>query len=99
MPRAPAVTKAREDIVPRKIRKFFYTSEDWNLMQRALLAAASKLHRDQGHEDTDRLARRVMTLFDRGLRDAEVIARTAANQEILIAKIVSLRSSERSPRA
>lgn len=81
--------------MPHHIRNLFYSSEDWRLMQNALLAAAKKLDRDQCHEDTDRLARRVMTLFDRGLRDAEVIARAAANQEILIAKIVSLRSSER----
>ncbi len=85
--------------MPRQIRKFFYSSEDWNLMQSALLRASKKLHRDQGHEDTDRLARRVMALFDQGLRDAEVIASTAANQEILIAKIVSLRNSAKSPHA
>jgi len=81
--------------MPRQYRKLIYSSEDWNLMQRALLKATQKLHRAQGHEDTDRLARRVMTLFDQGLRDAEVIARTAANQEISIAKITSLRSSAR----
>ena len=85
--------------MPRKYRTFIYSSEDWNLMQNALSTAAKKLHRDQGHEDTDRLARRVMTLFDQGLRDAEVIACTAANQEILIANIASLRSSEKSPHA
>jgi hypothetical protein len=72
-----------------------YSSEDWNLMQSALFKATKKLHRAQDHEDADRLARRVMTLFDRGLRDIDVIARAAAHQEILIAKIVSLRSSER----
>ena len=71
----------------RQIRKFFYSREDWNLMQSAFLTAARKLHRDQGHEDTDRLARRVMTLFDQGLRGIEAIARSAANQEIFIAKI------------
>ena len=85
--------------MPRQIRRFIYSSEDWSLMQSALLSAIRELRRDQGHEDTDRLARRVMTLFDQGLRDAEVIACTAANQKILIAKIVSLRSSARSPHA
>ena len=76
-----------------QFRKLIYSSEDWILMHSALLNASKKLHRDQGHENTDHLARRVMTLFDQGLRDAEVIALTAANQEILIAKIASLRSS------
>jgi hypothetical protein len=79
--------------MPRQLRKLIYSSEDWNLMQSALFKATKKLHRAQDHEDTDRLARRVMTLFDRGLRDINVIARAAANQEILIARIVSLRSS------
>jgi hypothetical protein len=81
--------------MPRQCRKLIYSSEDWNLMQSALLKASKKLHRTQGHEDMDRLARRVMTLFDQGLRDVDIIARTAANQELLVAKIASLRSSAR----
>ena len=36
-----------------------------------------------------------MTLFDQGLRDAEIIARAAANQEMLIANIASLRGAAR----
>ena len=99
MPSAPAEHQRGRDIMPRQLRNLIYSSEDWNVMQSALLTATRKLYRDQGHEDTDRLARRVMTLFDQGLRDAEAIARAAANQEILIARIASLRSSERSPHA
>jgi hypothetical protein len=81
--------------MPRQLRKLIYSSEDWNLMQHALRIATKELHRSQGHEDADRLARRVMTLFDHGLRDPEVIARAAANQEMLVAKIASLRSDAR----
>ena len=89
--------KTREEIMSRHFRNFIYYSQDWNVMERALLKARRKLHRAKGNKDMDRLARRVMTLFDQGLRDADVIARTAANQEILIANIASLRSTERAP--
>ena len=85
--------------MPRHFRNLIYYSEDWDVMESALLKATRKLHRAQGHEDTDRLARRVMTLFDQGLRDAEIIARAAANQEMLIANIASLRSAARPPHA
>ena len=81
--------------MPRHFRNIIYYSEDWDVMESALLKATSKLHRAQDHEDTDRLARRVMTLFDQGLRDAEIIARAAANQEMLIANIASLRDAAR----
>lgn len=82
--------------MPRHFRNIIYYSEDWDVMESALLKATRKLHRAQDHEDADRLARRVMTLFDQGLRDAEIIARAAANQEMLIANIASLRGAARS---
>ena len=85
--------------MPRQCSKLIYSSEGWNLMQNALFTATRKLRRAQGHEDADRLARRVMALFDQGLRDVEVIACAAANQEMLVAKIASLRSSARSAHA
>ncbi|MBB3147268.1 hypothetical protein FHS21_003684 [Phyllobacterium trifolii] len=81
--------------MPRQLRKLIYSSEDWNLMQNALLTATKKLHRAYGHEDTDRLARRVMTLFDRGLRDVEVIASAAAYQEVLVARIAAVSGKHR----
>ena len=81
--------------MPRHFRNIIYYSEDWDVMESALLKATRKLHRAQDHEDADRLARRVMTLFDQGLRDAEIIARAAANQEMLIANIASLRGAAR----
>jgi hypothetical protein len=85
--------------MPRHFRNVIYYSEDWNVMESALLKATGRLHRTQGHEHTDRLARRVMTLFNEGLRDAEVIARAVANQEMLISNIASLRSSARARHA
>ncbi|WP_457302163.1 hypothetical protein [Phyllobacterium sp. P5_D12] len=81
--------------MPRHFRNIIYYSEDWDVMESALLKTTRKLHRAQHHEDTDGLARRVMTLFDQGLRDPEIIARTAANQEMLIANIASLRGAAR----
>ncbi|WP_271896350.1 hypothetical protein [Candidatus Phyllobacterium onerii] len=85
--------------MPRHFRNIIYYSEDWTVMEGALLKATRKLHKAQGLEDSDRLARRVMTLFNEGLRDAEIIARAAANQEMLIGKVASLRSSARYPNA
>ncbi len=50
-------------------------------MESALLRASTTLQRGPSHKYTDQLARRVMTLFDQGLRDDEVIASTAVYQE------------------
>ncbi|MBZ9605297.1 hypothetical protein [Phyllobacterium chamaecytisi] len=74
----------------RGLKTFYYTSDDWKVMQGALLKASGKLQRNRDHQDTDRLARRVMTLFDRGLRDVEVIASAAAYQEALVARIATV---------
>ena len=43
----------------RRLKKLFYSSEDWNLMQRAHLRASKQLQRcPKSHENADRLARR-----------------------------------------
>jgi hypothetical protein len=62
-------------------------------MQSALFKASTQLGRGPNHEFADRLARRIMTLYDRGLRDEEVIAFAAAEQEELLANIVALRET------
>ena len=64
--------------MPRHYRNLIYYSEDWDVMESALLKAIRKLQKAQGHEDIDPLARRVMALFNEGLRDAAAIARAAA---------------------
>lgn len=79
--------------MPNRNRKVFYSSEDWNLMQNALLKASEQLQRGPDHQYADRLARRVMALFDQGLRDEEIIASNAAHQERLIARIGALRQT------
>ncbi len=61
-------------------------------MESALLRASTTLQRGPSHKYTDQLARRVMTLFDQGLRDDEVIASTAVYQETLIEKIGAIRT-------
>lgn len=72
----------------RRLRKLFYSSEDWNLMQRAHLKASQQLQLcPKSHEDADRLARRVMTLFDEGLRDEAAIVSAAVFQERLVTEI------------
>ena len=75
-------------------RTHFYTSEDWKLMQAAHLSASNLLDRSaHTHEDANRLARRVMMLFDAGLRDQKVIAKVAAHQEQIASLIAARRSA------
>ena len=52
-----------------RLKKLIYSSQDWSVMQTALLLA-SKQFEPPNYPNADRLARRVMTLFDGGLRDA-----------------------------
>lgn len=76
----------------RHLRKLFYSSEDWHLMQRAHLRASRQLQRcPKSHEDAGRLARRVMTLFDEGLRDEDAIVSAAVFQEHLVTEIMTNR--------
>jgi hypothetical protein len=75
----------------RPLRNFIYSSEDWTVMQAALLKASRRLHRGPSDKYADRLARRVMTLFDQALHDENAIASTAMHQERLITRILSLR--------
>ncbi|MEK1888994.1 MAG: hypothetical protein AAAB35_15795 [Phyllobacterium sp.] len=76
----------------RRLRKHSYSSEDWNLMQRAHFKASKQLQRcPKSHADADRLARRVMTLFDEGLRDEAAIVSAAVFQENLITEIMTNR--------
>jgi hypothetical protein len=77
------------------MRTLFYSSDDWNIMETALLRASKKLNRSKDHVHTDRLARRVKIFFDRGLVDPDAIASAAVNQELLISDIAALRSSAR----
>lgn len=74
----------------RRLKKHFYSSEDWNLMQRAQLRASMQLQRcPKSHEHADRLARRIMTLFDEGLRDEDAIVLAAVFQERLVTEIAT----------
>lgn len=59
-----------------------YTSKDWATMATAHEMASAMLLRDpRTHEHADRLARTVMKLFDRGLRDPKIIADQASERE------------------
>ena len=61
-------------------------------MQASHRAASELLGRSaHSHEYADRLTRRVMTLFDQGMRDQAVIATTTANQEQLVAAVLARR--------
>lgn len=73
-------------------RKPFYSNAEWALMQRAHAKASRALQRSPlTDENALRLARRVMTLVDRGLCDEEVIVSAAVHQEMLLAGIVARR--------
>jgi hypothetical protein len=57
-------------------------------MQRAHAKASELLGRcPSTHENANRLARTVMKLFDKGVRDAEVLAWIATNQETVVSNI------------
>jgi hypothetical protein len=72
--------------------RYIYSNNDWGTMQRAHAKASELLGRcPHTHEHANRLARIVMKLFDRGLRDAEVLAWVAANQETVISDFASER--------
>ncbi len=65
------------------ISQHTYTTEQWNLMQRAHVKASEMLGRcSHTHEHANRLARTVMRLFDQGLRDDVIIAVMAVEQEM-----------------
>lgn len=78
------------------LRTQCYSSQDWNVMQHALLLASKQLEPPK-YQYADRLARRVMTLFDQGLHDAQAIASAAVHQERLIAQIALFRDTARQP--
>lgn len=78
--------------MPRTIKKLFYTRDDCRLMHAAHLTASRELGRSASDENADRLAHRVITLFDRGLRDEESLAHAAAYMERLAAAIVARRA-------
>lgn len=76
--------------------RYIYSNNDWEIMQRAHAKASELLGRcPHTHEHANRLARIVMKLFDRGLRDAEVLAWVAANQETVISNIASEREGRK----
>ncbi|ATU94985.1 hypothetical protein [Phyllobacterium zundukense] len=74
------------------VNQLTYSSQDWDIMQRAHTKASELLGRcPSTHENANRLARTVMNLFNRGLRDAEVLAWIAANQETAVTNIALVR--------
>ncbi|TXR46299.1 histidine phosphatase family protein [Phyllobacterium endophyticum] len=71
-----------------------YSNDDWMTMQTAHMMASAMLQRDPTtHDNAGRLARAVMKLFDRGIRDPKLIAVAAADQETLVSAIGTERGS------
>lgn len=79
--------------MPHRMQKLYYTGDEWRLMRAAHLAASRALGRSpSSDENADRLARRVILLFDRGLRDQAALAHAAATVERLASAIVARRA-------
>lgn len=80
----------------RRAKKVIYSHEDWNVMEHAHRIACRELNifNFNSEEASRRVAKRVMTLFDYGLRDENMIAAAAARQERFIAETLSLREKE-----
>jgi hypothetical protein len=79
------------------ISRHTYTTEQWDLMQRAHAKASEMLGRcAHTHEHANRLARTVMKLFDQGLRDELLIAAKAVEHEITATNIARERASSAS---
>jgi hypothetical protein len=77
-------------VIVRPIKRLIYTSDDLNLTQNALRKARGKLQRKPNDEDAGCPARRLIALFDQGLRDDDVIGSAAAYQEALITGIAAM---------
>ncbi|PSH70302.1 hypothetical protein CU102_04290 [Phyllobacterium brassicacearum] len=74
--------KSKEQVVAHPIYVFSYSTRDWDLMNRAHKRASLLLRRSSSkHEHANRLARKVMDLFDKGMRDEDLISKTAAQLE------------------
>jgi hypothetical protein len=74
------------------INNHIYSSEDWNLMQRAHNAVSLLLQRSpKEHENAERLARTVMNFFDQGIRDEEALIAKAAEHELMVSGIADRR--------
>ena len=71
-----------------------YNSSDCATMSRAYEMATVILRRDpRTHDPADRLGWTIMKLFDQGMRDAKLIATTAADKESKGCEIGTMRSS------
>jgi hypothetical protein len=80
------------------ISQHSYSTQDLNLMQRAHAKASEMLQRYAfTDENSNRLARTVMKLFDQGLRNEEVIASRAAEQEEAVSDIAGERDGRKVP--
>ncbi len=79
-------------MAPNLFQKLTYSSEDWHIMELALYQASAILRRPaKTHHHSERLARTIMSLFDRGLRDPSFIAVGAADRENSLADMQRLR--------
>lgn len=59
-----------------------YSVSDWKILSEAHLLASKSLDRDpKNHQHSDRLARAVMDLYSRNIKDVGVLSTLAANRE------------------
>lgn len=75
--------KSEEQTVAHPIYIFSYSGRDWDLMNRAHKRASLLLRRSSSTDEyANRLARKVMDLFDKGMRDEDLISTIAAQLEL-----------------
>lgn len=81
----------------RRLTKLFYSGQECKTIQQAHLRASKQLRRSPTtHENAERLARRIMSLFDQGMRDADAIASVTISQAQLIARVIDACQGARS---
>ena len=61
-----------------------YSSYDWDIMSDAYALAMQQIDR-RGHADKDRLARCIMTLFDKGVREVGLLSSMAVHRQASLA--------------
>jgi hypothetical protein len=75
--------KSEEQTVAHPIYIFSYSSRDWDLMNSAHKRASLLLRRSSSTDEyANCLAQKVMDLFDKGLRDEDLISTIAAQLEL-----------------
>ncbi|PSH61595.1 hypothetical protein [Phyllobacterium sophorae] len=71
--------------------KLTYSEDDWHVMEDAHIKACEILGLHPAYyEHKDRLARTIMSLFNKGTRDYQIIASLAAHRETIYQRVIEM---------